>query len=316
MRKKKLIWILGSFCLVLNAVSIYFFINRNSFGQFTRLSSYDELYAPAHNTLGDIEKWQQMRKQYPDTQLKEGKRLTEIYAGIKEQDSTLTKLIKIGSWLRRSFGRCEIGKPTDFFQKLSSIDQYKAASLAETPIWCGTFASQFSFFCYANGITCRYIESKGGADNHVVNESFIPELNQWVFSDLLNNVLYARDGNNKIINTVDLLYRNSKNDTTAFIAYQQTANDSLQVLPRKEYSRLWKTYLNTGNKLYFYYTTDLDYVYNSTQKTIRYIYPKTWFELFTLTPVSNTAFYLRTLFLYAGIISLLIFIPFYLKKND
>lgn len=257
-----------------------------------------------------------MSEQYPEDQLKEGKRLTEIYAGIRKQDSTLTKLIKIGSWLRRSFSKCEIGKPAIFFDKLSSIEQYKAATRAESPVWCGTFASQFSFFCYANGITSRCIEAKGGADNHVVNESFVPELNQWVFSDLFNNVLYGRDSKNKIVNTVDLLYRNSENDTAAFIAYEQAGNDSLLVLPRKEYSQLWKTYLNAGNKLYFHYTTDLNYVYKSVQKTIRYIYPKTWFELFTLTPVSNTAFYLRTLFLYAGIISLLIFIPFYLKKND
>lgn len=257
-----------------------------------------------------------MRNRYPEDQLREGKRLTEIYAGIRKQDSTLTKVIKIGSWLRRSFSKCKIGKPTDSFEKLSSIEQYKAATRAESPVWCGTFGSQFSFFCYANSITSRHIEAKGGADNHVVNESFVPELNKWVFSDLLNNVLYCEDSNRNILNTVDLLYRNSQKDTTAIIAYEQGSNDSLLVLPRKEHSRLWNTYLNAGNELYFYYTTDLNCVYSPVQKTIRYIYPKTWFELFTLTTVSNTAFYLRTLFLYAGIISLLIFIPFYLKKND
>ncbi|HKO79010.1 MAG TPA: hypothetical protein VJU78_01385 [Chitinophagaceae bacterium] len=315
MKNKRKIWIIGILCLAINAVSVYFFINRNSFGNFTRVASYDDLYSPVHNTSAELNKWKKVLRQYPKDQLKEAQKLTETYAGVKEQDPTLTKIIKIGSWLRRSFSKSEIGKPSDSFEKLSDIEQYKAAARAESPVWCGTYGSQFLFFCSANNITSRCIESKGVADNHIVNESFIPELNQWVFSDLLNNVLYCKDSNNKIVNTIDLLYRNSQKDTAAFIAYEQAGYDNMLVLPRKEYSRLWSTYLNADSKLYFYYTTDLKCVYNFTQKTIRYIYPKTWFELFSLTSVSNMTFYFRILFLYTGIVLFLIFIPLYLKRK-
>ena len=308
MNSKKRIWVIGVLCLAINLVSIYFFINRNTLGNFTRLVTYDELYSTAGNSTNDLKKWQNIQHQYPGEQLQEAKKLTALYAGIKDTDSSLTKIIKIGSWLRRSFSKCEIGKPTDSFEKLSKIDQFKAATRAESPIWCGTFGSQFLFFCCANNITSRYIETTGLADNHIVNEFFVSELNQWVFSDLLNNVLYCKDGNGNLLNTVDLLYMNSQKDTNAITAFQQIGNDSILVVPGREHSKLWHTHLNSSNKLHFYYSTDLNQMYNPVQKIIRYIYPKTWFEIFTLTNVSNAAFYVRMLFLYSGIFLLIIFI--------
>lgn len=316
MKKKRLIRIIGLLCLAINAVSVYFFFNRDSVGSFTRVVSYEKLYSPIHNTAADIQKWKQGLSQFPKDTLEEGRKLTATYAGVLDNDSIFTKIIKIGSWLRRSFNKCEIGKPTASFDKLPVLQQFQAASRAESPIWCGTFGSQFLFFCYANDIPVRYVESKAGPDNHVVNETFIPELNQWVFTDLTNNVLFCKGGNGKILNTVDLLYLNAKNDRSAITAFGQTGHDSMLVLPRKEYGKLWDKYLNSFHKLYFYYTTDLNHVYRPGSKIIRYIYPKTWFEIFSLTPVSNFAFYLRTLFLYSGLVLLIIFLLLVLNKND
>jgi len=195
------------------------------------------------------------------------------------------------------------------------LEQYRSAARAESPVWCGTYGSQFLFFCYANNITARYIETWGDKDNHVINEAFIPEISQWVFVDLLNNVLYCQDSSNRILNTIDILHLNSKNRTSAITAFEQKGNDSLLVLPRKESNKLWEPHLDIDNKIQFYYTIDLEHVYSPFQKIIRYIYPKTWFEVFTLTSVSNNAFYCRLVFLYSGLILLIIFIPLYLKKK-
>jgi hypothetical protein len=314
-RNKKAIRLLGIACVIINAVSIYFFINRNRFGDFVSQVSYEKLYSPTYNTPEQTKKWQITSDQYGVKQLEEARKLSVANAGINPADSTFTKVKKIGSWLRRSFSGCTIGKPADFFERLSSIEQYKSAARAESPIWCGTYGSQFSFFCSANGITSRYIESKGGHDNHVVNEAFIPELNQWVFSDLLNNIVYCQDSSNRILNTADLVYRNVNKDTFSFIAYGQTAETMMSLQPRKEQSQLWHTYFNAGNKLFYYYTTDLRHVYSPSQKIMRYFYPKGWYELFTLTTVSNTAFYIRSFFLYFGLVVFLIFIPFYLNRK-
>src|SRR5687768_16112983 len=98
MKNKQLIWIVAILCFAMNAVSIYFFINRNSLDNFTRLVSYDELYSSEHNTTAAIKKWKQGVNQYPADMLEEGKKLTISYAGIEQNDSTLTKIIKIGSW--------------------------------------------------------------------------------------------------------------------------------------------------------------------------------------------------------------------------
>ncbi|MGZ8554296.1 MAG: hypothetical protein ACXWV8_12860 [Chitinophagaceae bacterium] len=316
MKNKKAIWALGILCLVINIVSIYFFINRNSWGNFTRAVSYNELYSPGNNAPHDLKKWKHASDQYTADQLQQGKLLAETLGGVKATDSLLTKIIKIGSWLRRSFSKCEIGRPSAAFAKLSSLEQYKIAARAESPVWCGTYGSQFLFFCYANNITARYIETFGDKDNHVINEAFAPEISQWVYVDLFNNVLYCQDSSNRILNTADILYLNSKNRTSVITAFEQKGSDSMLVIPLKESNKLWQPHLNIDNKIHFYYTIDLQQVYSPVQKIIRYIYPKTWFEIFTLTSVSNNAFYCRLVFLYTGLILLIIFIPLYLKKND
>lgn len=316
MQKKKLTWIVGVACIAFNAVSVCFFFKRDSFGNFTRVASYEILYSPSYNTEEELKKWRQGADGFSKDTLEEGRRLTTVHAGVQTNDPTLTKINKIGSWLRRSFSHCEIGKPTDHFNRLPVLQQLKAAAVAASPIWCGTYGYHFMFFCYANGIDVRYIESKAEIDHHVVNEVFVPELNQWVLTDLTNNVLYCTDANNKILNTVDVLYLNAKDDSSAITAYGQAGNDSLLILPRQEYGKLWQKHLNSFHQLFYYYTTDLRQVYEPVSKIIRYIYPTTWFEIFSLNPISNFTFYLRIVFLYVGFVLLMIFIPLVLKHND
>jgi hypothetical protein len=317
MKQRKTIWLLGISCVLVNAVSVYFYINRRETGDYIHHVSYEKLYAPAHNEeKHHRKKWNKTTDQFHEHELEAGKHLTATYAGVNDHDSTLIKVIKIGAWLRRSFNQCAIGKPTPAFEKLSIPDQYKSAVNGQSPIWCGTYGSQFSFFCSANGITSRYIESKGGRDNHVVNETYIPELGQWVFSDLLNNVILSKDHTGRLQNTVDLLHRNVNGDSSVLRAYGHTSDSTLQIVARDEKSQLWNDYFNMHNHLFFYYTTDLDHVYHPVQKTKRYIYPKSWYELFTLQPITNSSFYLRIFFLYAGITLFGLFLYFILKKHD
>jgi hypothetical protein len=315
MKNKKKIWFVGLLALAINLVSVYFFMNRNKLGNYIRQVSYEELYSPSQNTPARIKSWKKIIDQYTASQAEEGKKLTKAYAGISDKDPALNKMIKIGVWLRRSFGKCSIGQPTAVFNNLSLTEQYRAAANAESPVWCGTFGTHFLFFCSINGITCRYIESYGKADNHIINECYIPELGQWVFVDLLNNVLYSKDKTGKILNTIDLLYLNARKDTAAFTVFEQEDNNSGLTAQRNEYANTWKNYLDSANLLRFYYITDPVRVYTFREKAIRYIYPKTWYETFSLTVISNKAFYLRIFFLYSGIIAAIFFILFYLKSK-
>jgi hypothetical protein len=305
MKRRNSLRITGIICLLLYALSAYFFITREKTGNYTRMVSYEELYAPSFNTTATLKKWQHI-DQFPEEEIKKGKELTRLYAGIRENDPSLTKMLKIGSWLQRSYRQCKRGEPTEKFSALSLTDQYTAASRAESPVWCGTFGIHFLFFCSINGITSRAIEKKGGGDHHVMNESFIPELGQWVFSDLLFNTLYCRNEQGRILNLVD---------SSAVTIYGQQPVDSFSLVTRQSQEH-WQRYLNKESLLNFYYRSDLQKIYAPREKLTRYAFPVAWYETFTLTPISNTQFYLRILSLYLGLVMTVIFVLLYLKRND
>lgn len=314
MKRRKSLRMAGIACLLLYALSAYCFLTREKTGNYTKRVSYEELYDPSFNTTGALKKWQH-NDQFPEEEIRKGRDLTRVYAGVRENDPSLTKMLKIGSWLVRSYRQCRRGEPTEEFSALSLTDQYAAASRAETPVWCGTFGIHFLFFCSINGITSRAIEKKGGGDHHVMNESFIPELGQWVFSDLLFNALYCKNEQGKMLNLVDLLLINEKKDSSAVTIYGQEAVDSFMVTARQS-NEHWQRYLNRESWLNFYYRADLQKVYAPREKLIRYAFPVVWYETFTLTPISNTHFYLRILSLYLGLVMTVIFVLLYLKRND
>lgn len=315
MKYKKGIIITGVLCLLLYAFSIYFFITREKTGNYVKQVSYEELYAPASNTTEKLKKWRDITNQYPPDEISKGKELTRLHAGLNDNDPAFIKMQKIGSWLQRSYRHCKLDQPTKEFSALPLTAQYGVASRAGSPVWCGTYGAHFLFFCSINGITCRIVEKKSGNDYHTMNECFIPELGQWVFADLLFNTLYCQDETGKILNAVDILYRNEAKDSSLFTIFAQQPVDSFLVISHKS-SEHWQRYLKKESVLNFYYQTDIRQVYTPGKNAIRYAFPVAWYETFSLAPISNTQFYLRTLSLYLGIVLTIIFILLYLKRND
>ncbi|HSU28167.1 MAG TPA: hypothetical protein VLJ68_07285 [Chitinophagaceae bacterium] len=312
-RKKKIGWV-GMIALLLNLMSVYLFLQRNKLGNFTKQVSYEKLYSATEIRRSGIQRWKKIMDEYPADQVSAGRKLSQANAGISEQDLPLDKMIKIGAWLNRSFRKCPSGHPSSSFQKLSLTNQYQAAAEARTPVWCVTYASQFLFFCAINGIVCRCIESTNDANHHMIVECFIPELQQWVFADIQNNVIYGKDKNGKFLNTVDLLYRNIGKDTAAFSAYGQLNSDSMQVVPRDAYAGIWKNYFDSSTLLRFYYKIDPDNIYTFREKLIRYISPQPWFETFSLKKISNLAFYMRILFLCGGLLATIFYFSLLLRR--
>lgn len=315
MKRKKSLWITGILCLLLYALSIYFFLTREKTGNYIKQVSYEYLYAPASNTPEKLKKWQSIINQFSPEEIRKGKELTRLHAGVTENDPAFTKMLKIGSWLQRSYRHCKKEEPTPHFLSLSLTEQYAAASRAESPVWCNTFAAHFLFFCSINDIISRSIEKKGDNDLHAMNEFYIPELRQWVFADLLFNALYCQDKNGKILNTIDILYHNEKKDSSLLTVFAQQPVDSFSVIPHKT-SEHWQQYLKKKSWLNFYYQTDIRQVYTPGKNAVRYAFPVAWYETFSLVPISNTQFYLRILSLYLGIALTIIFILLYLKRND
>ena len=197
--------VLFSTWFITGALSLIFFLNRNNFGNYIRQPSYQDLYSVNGPDQKSLTKWQQSFQQYNDDEKKSGKYLSSLEANINDDEPVLSKTIKLGSWLVKSFWNCPSGKPLDSLEKLRPLELFKAAKSLQSPVWCGTYSSLFLFFCASHHITCRYIESTGGPDNHVISECYIPELKQWIIVDLTHRIINASDKKGNYLNAADII---------------------------------------------------------------------------------------------------------------
>ena len=301
------IWIITGAC------SSFFFIKRNQFGNYTLRSSYDDLYPQGGTDQKELTKWQKSWQQYSSDEKEAGKKLSAIEAGIEENEPVLSKTVKIGEWLIRSFWDCPSGQPVDSVNKLRPIELYKVAKALHSPVWCGTYSSLFLFFCICHNITCRYIESIGGPDHHVVNECYIPELRQWIIIDLTHKILNASDDKGNYLNSGDII-----------MSYKEDHRRNINVLYMKGISEMthstinsikteWEQYLGKKNTLRYYYVIDLKMVYTAREKIKRYLFPGGWYEIFPADNNSNTLFYIRSSLLFVWLlISIFIILKFFI----
>ncbi len=234
-------------------LSLFFFLKRNEFGNYTHWSTYSDLYLQNGIDAKESAKWQECSTQYNIEEKEAGKKLSVAEAGIKDDDPVLTKTIKIGQWLVHSFWKCKTGRPPDSIDKLRPIDIYRAANAQKTPVWCGTYGALFLFFCTCNNITCRYIESIGKTDSHVIDECYIPELRKWIMIDLTHKILTATDQKGNYLNTIDIknLYRNDLSKTV-LVQYVKD-NDSTLTAPADSIKTEWKFYLGDETALRYYH---------------------------------------------------------------
>ncbi len=296
--------------------SIFFFLKRDQFGNYTCYSSYNDLYHSDDASGRSLTKWQRSLQQYSDEEKKAGKKFSAREAGINENEPDFSKSIKIGIWLLRSLWDCPAGKPPDSLEKLRPLELYKEIKVLQSPIWCGTYGALYLFFCSCNEITCRYIESTGGPDNHILNECYIPELKQWIIVDLTHKIIYALDDKGKYLNAGDVINMYKENRTDRINVFY--LKDSLK--PEKivvdSIKSEWAQYLSNKNTLWYYYLIDLKMVYTPWKKIMRYLFPVNWYEVYLDKKKSNMLFFIRSSLVLAWLfLSIFIILKFFIHKR-
>lgn len=287
--------------LTIGSINVIFYYYRGTVGVYKQKATYESLYFQLHNTVNNLGKWKKIRSTFSEVDLKNAKQLTSSEAKIIDTESTISKINKLGTWLLKSTQHCPFGVPPDSFTLLSPINQYNIIVKEAPRIWCGTFGYMFLFFCTANNITCRYVEIMNDPEHHVINECYIPELNQWVLVDLTYNILYAQNDTGRYLNIIDVenLSYEGKKDSITLFSYM---NDSLIKKIYTISQTLWKQYLSHNKGIFFYYTTDLKKVYSLKDKIVRYLLPVSWYEVYSEKNLSNIWFYLRLSLLFIWIL--------------
>lgn len=274
--------------------SLFFFFKKNDFGSYTKWSTYNDLYPENGPAVYELEKWQKCRSQYSEEELKEAKKLSSDEAGIKEDDPVFTKTIKLGQWIINNLWECKTGRPPDSIDRLRPLAIWDAAKSNKTPVWCGTYGALFLFFCTSQNITCRYLESIGKTDGHVVDECYIPELKKWVMVDLTHKIIMAKDSKGNYLNAVDIknIYRNGLSNMVW--VYYVKKNDSATWMPADSANTEWKLYLGEESILRYYHLIYLTMAYKNSEKLKRYFLPVAWYEIYTEAPRYNILFFIRS----------------------
>ncbi|HVT84134.1 MAG TPA: hypothetical protein VHD35_02985 [Chitinophagaceae bacterium] len=313
-RFNKFIW---AAWIITGIASAFFFLKRNDFSSYTHWSNYSDLYPAKGPGTKELANWKECRTQYSEEEKEAGKKLSATEAGIKENDPVLTKTIKLGQWIIHSLWQCKTGRPSDSVDRLRPMAILETAKARKTPVWCGTYGALFLFFCTCQNITCRYIESIGKTDSHVINECYIPELRKWIMVDLTHKIITATDNKGNYLNTVDIknIYNNNLSKNVNVLYVKDSADASWA--PADSIKTEWKFYLGGESVLRYYHLIYLTMAYKSAEKAKRYFLPTSWYEVYSEEPESNAWFFTRSFItIFWLLISIFIFLSFFkLKRN-
>jgi len=287
--------------------NILFFIKRDKTGNYSKYSTYEQLYSEKNNTDKQRRKWENPFKFISVTEKNAAYQLTKSEADITNNDLSFERMVKIGTWIISKFRECKVGKPTDSLSELPMLEQLKAITERKSPIWCGNYANMFLFFCKASSIETRIIEIINPGNHHVVNECFIPELQKWVIVDLTNNIIYCKNEKADFLNTLDLVRSSRKKEK---VILYHSANDTIVSKSEEPQFMAWNNYLINKPDIFYYYKINMKEVYSSKNKIKRYLLPISFFEIYSENPVSNFWFFVRLFFIAA---SILLFIYLFIR---
>lgn len=129
---------------------------------------------------------------------------------ISKDETSLKKVRKIFSFLMDKLYKNR-GIPNSDIQYLSPYNQYKTVVEDGEEIWCSSFATIYNSFANCAGVPTRIVSSFGMFDgfylsSHAFNESYIKELDRWIFVDLHSNKIYVRNSDGEPLNSVDLFH--------------------------------------------------------------------------------------------------------------
>lgn len=298
MQRKRSIKIIFLLLTVINLVIFYF---RDHF-QYQPYRSEKDLYAQCDAACES--KWKRFVDDFPDSELKEGKKISDSLL-LNNHGDKGAKMLRLGMHLFERF-RKQLGKPSEELLQSSPFIQYQKLSANDTlQLWCGNLAQMFSWLCWSQGIVCRVVEIMKPGDRHVVNECYLPDTKQWVLVDITNGqLLVSKDEN--FLNLLSLLsFKKALKTENPNIKYYYGQEFALSYTPSpKEYI---STYYRPDYPVYFYHSVDNKKAYSTSNKIKAYFLPVSWYEIWDPTNKGNWAFYLKEVFIFLWLISFFVF---------
>lgn len=216
---------------------------------------------------------------------------------INSLDNSITKIQKIGSYILKKLD-LKRGTPKDTMDLLSPLQRFKYAQQNKSKIWCGDFSSIFSFFANAAGITTRSVWLEGNANGiltagHSFNESFIKELNKWIFIDLTSNTLSIQTNKGIYLNTID--FYNAYQITTDNLVMTSINNDSISKKTINYSESFYNDYFNPNVNFIYYYSSQFNkHLYSFPEKIKRYAFKSPTFATYSnVSETDNFKFYTK-----------------------
>jgi hypothetical protein len=285
---------------LLTGVNLLVFILRDDF-QFMPYSTKTVMYGPCGQEC--INTWKSFRDDYPLTELAEAKRISDSVVG--DEQNTTKKMLAIGKFVYHRFYR-QAGTPSNMLDEASPFQQYKILSSSDSAqLWCGNFASIFSWFCWSQGIITRTAEIMKPGDRHVVNECYVSETGQWVLSDVTHHLFLMRDSSGNFVNLA--VFRESLRNATPMVAYS-IQDTSVTIMNVDTSDAIIKNYYLNAYPIFYYHRIDHSKVYSPVMKIKRYFLPVSWFDILDEEPHSNAPFYIKEVLLFLWLITLFVFL--------
>jgi hypothetical protein len=289
---------------ILSLLNILIFFNREIFA-YIPVSSYSSLYE--NQSQKEREKWKRFTNDYPIDEIKEAQKISSTWFN-KYDKTTLDSVVKIAEHIYKCFYN-QTGKPTNYLEQLSPVNKYKALLKDSTErLWCGTYSQIFNFFCLSNNILSRYIEIINPRDHHVVNESYIPNLNKWLLVDLTYNITAPKNNLNQFLNLHEFATALRRNEIVLNYPYIQSDTVTKNHIAAT-------TYYIPDRPYFYHFYIDNNEAYKFENKLIRYILPVSWYVLYTSSPVSNYMFGIKVVLFFMWLTSGL-FLLYIILNND
>jgi hypothetical protein len=290
--------------VILTIVNVVIFYLRDAFA-YVPAASYENLYD--NQSYKNLNKWNRFLEDYPPEEITEAKIISSNWFDIKDV-TTLDSVYKIANIIYNSFNR-QSGQPSEFLELQSPLNKFKILLKDSTEkLWCGTYSQIFNFFCLSNNILSRYIEIINPRDHHVVNESYIPNLNKWLLVDLTYNITAPKNNLNQFLNLHEFATALRRNEIVLNYPYIQSDTVTKNHIAAT-------TYYIPDRPYFYHFYIDNNEAYKFENKLIRYILPVSWYVLYTSSPVSNYMFGIKVVLFFMWLTSGL-FLLYIILNND
>jgi len=265
---------------------------------------------PVIGQAANTDRWNDNEIPVSATEKDSIKKILEDSIGIRETETTVEKIKKIGAFLgyRLLNGG---GLPPKGVRALSIFGQYRAVCSGQK-IWCGNYALVFNLFARAANIRSRDISISrfyGGVEGnlHVFNEYYIPEQRSWAAIDLMfNNIGYVNAAG-KLLNAVEV--KNADPADSSIKVLQAIAKDSLVTKPFSSLGSDLFEFFGRDKNLTFYNSVYKGNSNSFKEKMSRYFTQCSSTEMYSDSIANdNLKFHIKQLLLLLEMIVLLWFI--------